>query len=446
MMSVVEIFYNSLDDLEGVLINRESNPIFNAGFDLPTDTNGGYTTETITQYVNWPVSRDGWNIQITGLNYENYINNLNTLGTAVDDYKSNLIIRFLTSPQLYDFDTEDQKVASIFQIYGQSFDEVKKFIDNIAYMRNVSYDGINNVPDILLKNLSETLGLSTIGLFDEKSLQDSLYTRHNTQYAGVSVGTNLIEAEYEFYRRLLVNLAYLYKSKGTRKAIEFFLKFIGAPEPMIMLNEYVYKIDETLPSENIEGDIMNAILGDSVTNIATYDTTISGYTLTQITGSTTLTRAEYPVDEDTGLPRGAEYLDGTMYFEKGAGWYKKTLDHRSVDILDTANSDLTGRIKVIKTMSKPFTYGEDYFDVYRHLPGLNYGYGLIAAIDNVKGEVAKDDYTSRLTMNRKNIDVFLSSDRAIDYDIYTKSRNLLLTFGKLNASNDFWHYICPIYR
>ena len=30
---------------------------------------------------------------------------------------------------------------------------VKKYIDNIAFMRNVSYDGLNNVPDILLKNL-----------------------------------------------------------------------------------------------------------------------------------------------------------------------------------------------------------------------------------------------------------------------------------------------------
>ena len=95
-------------------------------------------------------------------------------------------------------------------------------------MRNVSYDGIDNVPDILLKNLCETLGLSSISLFDEKSLQDSLYKRHDTQYAGVLTGTNLIEAEYEFYRRLLNNLPYLYKSKGTRNAIEFFLRFIGA--------------------------------------------------------------------------------------------------------------------------------------------------------------------------------------------------------------------------
>ena len=108
------------------------------------------------------------------------------MADEVDNYKSNLIVRFLTSPQLYEFDTDDKKIEAVFQIYGRAFDNVKKFIDNIAYMRNVSYDGINNVPDILLKNLAETLGLSTINLFTEKTLEESLYTRHDTQYDGVS--------------------------------------------------------------------------------------------------------------------------------------------------------------------------------------------------------------------------------------------------------------------
>jgi hypothetical protein len=433
---VVENFYDELDDLERVLLNRESNPIFNAGFNVPKESNGGYTIETVTEYVNWPVSRDEWNIQIVGLNYDYYVNKVSSLAEEIDDYKSNLVIRFLTSPQLYEFDTDEKKIESIFQIYGQSFDQVKLFIDNIAYMRNVSYDGINNVPDILLKNLSETLGLSTITLFDEKTLQDSLYTRHDTQYDGISTGTNIVEAEYEFYRRLLVNLAHLYKSKGTRTTIEFFLKFIGAPEPMIRLDEYVYKVDGPLSSKTIEDDIWYAIQGVKLTNIAEYiETTgmtgFTGYTLTQLTGSTTLTRDEYPIDEETGLPRGIKYSDATMYFQKGAGWYKKTLDHRSPDILDEANSDLNSRTKVIKTMSKPFTYGEDYFDIYRNLPGLDYGFSLTTEIDNKKIEVVEDENMSKLTLNRKNINIFLSGDRAIDYDIYRKSRDLSLSFGTL---------------
>ena len=435
---ILEKFYGDLDEIESVLLNRESNPKFNAGFNVPRETNGGYNTDTITVYINWPISRDGWNIQITGINYDYYINQLSSLGDEIDSYKSNLIIRFLTAQQLYEFDTEEKKIESIFQIYGQSFDQVKKFIDNIAYMRNISYNKVNNLPDILLKNLSETLGLSTVNLFDEKTLSEALYTRHNTQYDGISTGTNLIEAEYEFYRRILINLAHLYKSKGTRGAIEFFLKFIGAPEPIIKLDEYVYVVDSALPSKDIEADIWEAMQGIRVVNIASPLTgvtgstmIVTGYTLSQLSGSTTLTRDEYPVDEMTGLPRKATSSDGSIFFEMGAGWYRKLLDHRSHDILDSSNSNLTSRVKTIKTISKPFTYGEDYFNIFRQLPGLDYGYGLSSKIDNKKIEIVTDENISKLTLNRKNINVFLSADRAIDYDVYRKSRDLSLTFGTL---------------
>ena len=109
-------------------------------------------------------------------------------------------------------------------------------------MRHVSYDSINNIPDLLLKNISETLGLNTAKLFNEVSFEDTLYTRQDSMYQGLSIGKTLVDAEHEFYRRLLVNLAHIYKSKGTRNSIEFFLKFLGAPEPMIKINEYVYNV------------------------------------------------------------------------------------------------------------------------------------------------------------------------------------------------------------
>lgn len=427
--AVVETFFDNLTDLQKSLLNRKSSPIYNTGFDVPKDLEGGSGFEIQTIYVNWPVSRDGWNIQIEGADYGYYINRLSSIGDEIDNYKSNLVVRFLTSPQLYEFDTEDHKIESIFQIYGQSFDQIKRYIDNIAYMRNVTYDGINNIPDLLLKNLAEVLGLSSVSLFDEKSLEKILYTRYDTRYAGEPIGTNIVEAEFEIYRRILTNLAYLYKSKGTRKAIEFFLRFIGAPEPMIRLDEFVYAVNNVLPSKNIEGDIESAISGSRVSYVMAYNTGTSIYDLTQITGSTTLTRSEYPVDENTGLPRKIKDSTGNMFFEKGAGWYRKTLDHRSPDILDSANSDLTSRVKVIKTMSKPFTYGEEYFDQFRKLPGLEYGYDLISTIDNKKAEVISSETDADMTLNRKNINVFLSADRAIDYDIYRRSRNIPTSFS-----------------
>ena len=426
---IVEEFFIGLDDLEESLMNRDTNPIYSTNFQVPRDNESNTKTTLVNVQYSWPVTSDGWNIQISGIDYESYLRNLSDISDEIDDYKSNLMVRFLSSPQLFDFDTDDQKAESVFQLYGQSFDSVKKFIDNIAYMRNVSYDGINNLPDILLKNLAENLGLSGVPLFDEKSLDDILYSRLDSSYGGISNGYNIIEAEYEFYRRLLVNLAYIFKSKGTKSSINFFLKFLGAPEPLVKIEEYVYKVTSIPASFDLQKDIYDVIIGEKKYTYATFDT--SGYTYNKVTydAITTFDRAGYPVDEITGLPRRAVNTTENIFFGAGAGWYDNTLSHRSTTTLDTENSILTGRTKTIITKNKPYTYGEDYFDVFRTLPGLDTGYGLTPAIDSNKSSSVEDD--TSLILQRKNIGAYISPSRAVDYDIFRKGRELELSFGTI---------------
>ena len=454
---ITEEFFSGLDELETLLLNRETNPKYQASFKVPKDSLDETKTEIVNVYVNWPTTKDNWNLQIVGIDYADYISQLSSLGDEIDDYKSNLIVRFLTAPQLFEFDTDDQKAQSIFQLYGQSFDRVKKYIDNIAYMRNVSYDGINNVPDVLLKNLSQTLGLTTTNLFDEKTLEDTLYTRQNSVFDGLLVGKTLIEAEYEFYRRLLVNLTHLYKSKGTRVSIEFFLKFLGAPEPMIKIEEHVYNVTKLPNNPNLETDLYEVIQGTKVDTLVTGTTAVtgsiftyysggttgltSGYTFAtgSVTSSSTLSRDEYPIDEN-GLPRKTTNLSSDIFFQKGSGWNDLTLEHRSSTIIDTDLSSgsfvngvfqLTGRTKTIKTKSKDYTYGEEYFDNFRTLPGLDYGFNIEGSIDNKKASVVTDDDSSKLILNRKNINIYLSPSQTIDYDVYRRSRNNSKTFGNL---------------
>jgi hypothetical protein len=320
-------------------------------------------------------------------------------------------------------------------------------------MRNVSYDGINNIPDILLKNISQTLGLSTINLFDEKSLEDTLYLRQDTVFNGVSLGKTLVEAEHEFYRRLLVNLAYIYKSKGTRESLEFFLKFIGAPEPMIKIEEYIYNVTKLPNNPNLENDLYEVIQGTKVDTLVTGFTstvitynkigggTETGYTFAtgSVTSSSTSSRDEYPIDEN-GLPRKTTNLSSDIFFQKGSGWNDLTLEHRSSTIIDTELSSgsfvngvfqLTGRTKTIKTKSKDYTYGEEYFDNFRTLSGLDYGFNIEGSIDNKKASVVTNDDSSKLILNRKNINIYLSPSQGIEYDIYRRGRNEELTFGNL---------------
>ena len=435
---ICEEFFDKLDDLESSLMNRETNPKFEVTFKVVRESISENGKDLVDYKLNWPIAKDGWNIQIVGIDFSLFLSKLNDISDEIDDYKSNLIIRFLTAPQLYEFDTEDKYAESIFQLYGQNFDRVKKFIDNIAYMRNVTYDSINNLPNKLLKNLSNNLGFNSVNLFDEKSLNDILYTRQDSAYEGITVGKNLVESEYEFYRRLITNLIHIYKSKGTRKSLEFFLKFIGAPEPMIKINEYVYKVKSLPNISTFEDNIYDIIEGTNT------DETITGHTfnstqylyLTGLTTNiTTLIRSEYPINSD-GFPQKIESEANNIFFQKGSGWYNDTLEHRSPLVIDYENSILTGRSKTTKTKNKPHTFGEDYFDLYRNFSGLNYGFDLMSEVDNLKINSINDENNSKLTLNRKNINVFLSSTQAIEYDIYRQSRNLEVSFGRLEPQSN----------
>jgi hypothetical protein len=437
--AITEEFFGNLDDLESILLDRETSPIYNASFKVPRDSSDGNATELISISYNWPVANDGWNILITGIDYAQYIDGVSSIATEIDDYKSNIIVRFLTAEQLYEFDTDDQKMQSVFQLYGQSFDRIKKYIDNIAVMRNVTYDGINNVPDLLLKNLADNLGFNTVNLFDENNLDDILYSRPDSQYSGVSLGKNLIESENEFYRRLLVNLAYVYKSKGTKDSIRFFLEFLGAPDPLIKIDEYIYVVDSTPIAQDFQDDLYNLIQGTKI------DTVITGYTggtyqTGSITGFTNLTREEYPIDSN-GLPTSISNVSDDIFFQKGSGWYDLTLDHRSSDVIDHENSILTGRIKSVKTIAGSYTYGEDYFNYFRTFPGLDYGFKIESKLVDNKGDV--DNELSNHHLNRKNINIYLSPSQGIEYDIWRQSRNLSLTFGNLTpqTGNTFQQYV-----
>lgn len=424
---VTEEFYNNLDDLEEVLMNRESSPKYKITLKIPSNSSDNSRTVITDEVFYWPVSNDNWNIKIVGIEFDNLIKDLSDNADLIDDYKSNLMVRFLSSPQLFEYDTPEQKIQSVFQLYGQSFDRVKKYIDNIAFMRNVTYDGVKNLPDILLKNLANNLGLNTVNLFDENTIDQTLYTRSENQYQGVSQGKTFVESEYEFYRRMLVNLAHIYKSKGTKSSINFFLKFLGAPEQLIKIDEYVYEVTNIPKLKDIQNQIYDVLQGDKQIIKLNFNPSDFTYTATILTATTTFARADYPVDEKSGLPRSANNSTSDIFFQKGSGWYDITLDHRTPDVLDTENSILTGRTKTIKTKSKPYSYGEEYFDTFRTLPGLDSGYELTSRIDNLKGSI--DDLNSSYILNRKNISIYLDSANGVNFDIYRKSRDLLLTFG-----------------
>jgi hypothetical protein len=143
-----------------------------------------------------------------------------------------------------------------------------------------------------LKNLAQTLGWSTnISPITNENFLDSVYSSTGvTQYAGFSRELTPSELNYQFYRNLILNSAYLFKSKGTRRSVEFTLRLVGAPEALVEFNEHVYVADQRINMRQF-GEQYAQITGgtyiENTTALATGNTfSIYGQTYTAFTSST----------------------------------------------------------------------------------------------------------------------------------------------------------------
>lgn len=453
-----EEIFDNLEDVEKFIIERDTTPIYTANFDIPSQTDSGKFVQNTTS-LTWP-STNSWNLVITGASFNVYLNKLLEIADNFDAYKTNLVSRFLTTAAFKEFDTEDEKVDQILKIYGRSFDNIKTYIEGLAYMTNVTYDSTNNVPNELLTNFAHMLGWKTPSAIETEGFLESILTRSKSEYEGKAQSQTPTELNSELYRRLVVNTAYLFKSKGTRKAIEFLMRFVGAPEALIEFNEHVYVAGQRVNMQKFNqrisvisgGSYYEEVIVKDQLFSATTNTfppvTVTGYTFgTELVSvDTSVTRAQFPVDSQ-GYPLAPTFnKDG--FFQAGAGWFEETVEHRGKEMVDIQTSVFTGNTPSVKTKLNKFTYGEPYLNLYRKFPETNLGFDIIRTKDNKKswvykeGEKSKRLYTfrdrgtryftedERLVLNVKNVDLFLNVGQGLTWDVWNLSNKFGCPFGK----------------
>lgn len=439
------VFSENFDELGKFLLNRLIIPRYTAFFKVPRQTPDGQNY-TGNEYVTWPL--DGqWNLDIRTNLYTQYLEKLNTLSEEMDRFKSNLISRFLTTGAFKDFDTEDQKVEKVLQIYGRSFDELKKFIDGLAYINSVHYNLPNSdIPSQLLSNLATTLGWSedVSQITNENFLNSIFNVGSNPIYSGYSRDYTPTELNFQFYRNLILNSAYLFKSKGTKKSIEFLLRMIGAPDSMVEFNETIYLADGPINVEQFDAYWSQISGGSKVDEVVVSDTSniyqfqgvqYCAYTVDTQIKFVNLFRSDYPFD-DEGYPKPPTN-NSSFFYQQGAGWYDRTPYHVSPLEVDTTLSVYTGSNPVNVTKYQNFTYGYKYLNTFSSFPEIRMGFHLKPIPDNQKSWTntqlglrrstvpgyeayyyLNDD---RLVLNAKNIDLNLNIAKPLEYDVWNMS-------------------------
>jgi len=459
---VNKVFNENFDTVENFLLNRQIQPIYTSYFKVPVENDDG-TFKITNKTLRFPL--DGsWNLDIKSNQFENYITSLNSFAVSLDNYTTNLISRFYTTSALKEFDTIDRKFEKVVQIYGRSFDETKKFIGALANINSVNYNVKDDIPSQLLKNLAQTLGWKiNISPISDKDFLDSVFVSEKSQFSGLPVGKTPDELNYQFYRNLIMNSAYLFKSKGTRRSVETLLRFIGAPDFLVDFNEYVYLADQRINVNDFDTQYAKISGGTYTQQTPVLDQTdvysimgvqYTGVTLSSVTKDISVTSVDYPLDQ-FGCP-SMPVESESYFFQIGGGWFESTPQHRMPEKIDLTTSVFTGTNPTYQTKLRPFNYGEEYLDRYRYFPFMNLGFKLRRIQDNKKSWADNETGlrtnfdgnfnayypTSEdcLVLNVKNVDIMLNPSLGLAYDVWTMSRQY-----NYPIPNEGLNYIEPTY-
>lgn len=225
-------FWDTLDDFQRILLNRNTKPIYKASFETPFESDEGIFYN-IKSYI-WPtVDKDGRIPDISTGRFQSYIQSLYSLAEFHDNYDSDNIWRSLTHEAIKNLDwtfitntgeeindltdIDSSRIQAMVHVQGRIYDDIKRSASNIKSINTISYDQKNNIPDYFLSDIVENKG------WESKSISSD--ANDNS----------------EFLRRLALSSNYIQSMKGTRRGIETLLSMFGLFTGDYEIKEYIVK-------------------------------------------------------------------------------------------------------------------------------------------------------------------------------------------------------------
>ena len=165
-----------------------------------------------------------------------------TLITKAEQYDNDNIHSLVNNlPLSLRIDEKHQILRTFVNMLGEEFDLLRNYIDNYHNFYKLGYKNPNSMPDNLLPIIGDTLGWKLLSPITGSSFHD--YASANTgEESGIQGSINLT------WKKILNNLIYVYKSKGTVESIASLLNLYGLDGSSFGMQEYGGSIAEHNPT------------------------------------------------------------------------------------------------------------------------------------------------------------------------------------------------------
>jgi hypothetical protein len=225
----------------------KKNQIINGfdGFEKFLYTPSEFTTDD-SNSITWPYNGSIRLLSTNNIVKDNWYVNVINLAESFDVNNSNYVLNNI--PQYIVNNTENQSLLLFFSMIGQHFDNIYYYTKSIEKSRGLGYKSTNGISDKLLFDVLKSFNWDAKNLSADSQLWNYVFgldSDGNQQYKptydknGRLVPSNPAKQRtYEVWRRIVNNLPYLLKHKGTRRGIYAIMACYGIPSSNLSILEF----------------------------------------------------------------------------------------------------------------------------------------------------------------------------------------------------------------
>ena len=184
----------------------------------------------------------------------NYVVSAQVTGSLHDRNNQSLIFNLFPGS----FDGPDQASSDVFRnfalILARHFDNVKSYVNQLVNLRRVHYGDFDQTPDELLSHVASSFGWELEGGFVKSDALQYFVGRNVLAGPAGNSGKALADIKAKLWRRILLNLMYLYKTKGTRESVDALLRSYGVDSGFVRLKEYARRTESNLILERVTAE------------------------------------------------------------------------------------------------------------------------------------------------------------------------------------------------
>lgn len=225
-----------------------------------------------------------------------------------------------------------QVLLSLMYVWAKYFDEMKLFSEAFSTLNWSDYDSTDTVPDQFLQFLAQQEGFTLPPLFVGTSIEQFI----NRENIDNTISTNSVSLQYiqnQIWRRILINLQDIVRSKGTIHSVKSFIRSTGIdPDNNFRIREFGGPTRAPL-----------TFVRDKRSEVSAMANFISGGLMTSPFLSMPKVEPGYPFSS-VAVGAANDYLTSGSFTYEGTYRFQKALPHTSQSLIRfmTTGSSVTG--------------------------------------------------------------------------------------------------------